>query len=130
MTVAVIYISADSFISPRMRTPKSARHREILRENKPFALRWPWPRRPKQAVLCPLGGGFVPDSINHGMGRIRLRAEVLAVFSPERRLLSREAYKSWFFAFTPAAIRPSGGLSSASRARRGGARVRTTSRHR
>jgi len=62
MTVAVIYISADAFISPRMRTPKAARHREILRENKPFALRGPWPRRPKQAVLCPLGGGFVPDS--------------------------------------------------------------------
>jgi hypothetical protein len=41
MTAAVIYISADLFISPRTRMRESARHREILRENKPFA-----PRRP------------------------------------------------------------------------------------
>ena len=47
------------------------------------------------AVSCPIRR----FSINHRRGHFRPRAEVLAVFSPERRLLSREAYKSWFFAF-------------------------------
>jgi hypothetical protein len=34
MTAAVIYISADSFISPRVRASEIASDRKILRENK------------------------------------------------------------------------------------------------
>jgi len=62
LTVAVIYISADLFISLRVRACESAPHREILRENKRFAPRGAVAAAPKQGVSCPIGACFTPDS--------------------------------------------------------------------
>jgi len=53
-TAAVIYISADSLISPRVRARELTPQREIRRENKHFA---PWPTTAEGHKT----GRFMPD---------------------------------------------------------------------
>jgi hypothetical protein len=58
---AVIYILADLFIPLRFCACFRARRREMLRENKAFAPRGPWRRRPKEGISCPVGARLTPD---------------------------------------------------------------------
>jgi hypothetical protein len=59
---AVIYNSADSFISPRVRARESAPHPEILRENKHFAPRGAAAEGHKTGRFMPDWPHFMPDS--------------------------------------------------------------------
>jgi hypothetical protein len=81
---AVIYISADLFISPSAARANRRRVRGILRENKGFAPRGTG-RRPMQGISCPIGAhsaAVLTHTDKSPRSAFSPAAEVLAFFSP------------------------------------------------